>query len=58
MYFKNKIGTIYTIGNKLISETYQTKTTVEFKDASRMEEFFYFEIANFKLACLDAYGHC
>lgn len=57
MYFKNRIGTVYVIDNKLVCETIHTKMTLEIKHERNIEKYFLMEVENLKIVCLEFYGH-
>lgn len=57
MYFKNAVGTVYVIENKVISENEHAKVTVEVKDERKLTKFFEMEVEYLKLISLEFYGH-
>lgn len=57
MYFKNRIGTVCVIGNKLISENQHATMTLEIKDDKNIKKYFLMEVENLKIVCLEVFGH-
>lgn len=57
MYFKNKIGSVYVSGNKIVSENQHVIMTLEIKDEVNIEKYFFMEVESLKSVSLQIFGH-